>query len=377
MNDFFDRINNSISEIYYCEYNDIKKVHQFDYWKSHIEDLIKFYYSLNDDESKEIYVKLFKLHMGYSLSHSKVDKYSLFPQEYWNKLEIEAHKNIDFSVPNDYLLDRIETFLLRGYEYKNICKAKKGDIVLDCGAYTGNTSVYFSNLVGDNGKVFSFEAMPQTYNKLINNISNYNNIYAYNYAICEQEKKLNFTQEATPGSRVCNDCNNSITVQGISIDLFAKKHKLEKVDFIKMDIEGSELKALDGCIETCKKFLPTLAISIYHKPEDWIAIPKKILEFNKNYKFYMKHNSRKLHETVLFAVYSTEQKKDVDIDHDEAKNLLKILNRIEYVYYFKRLLMYIAYYGLTKTIKSAPKKLFFYLKNRVIKKQSKNYSEEY
>lgn len=142
MNDLYYKISKSFSEIYNNEYNDIKKVHQVSFWKRNIEDFIKLYYLLNDNESKYIFVKLFKLYMGYSLSHSKLDEYSLFKMDYWKELEVKAQKNIDCAVPNDYLLDRIETFLLNGYEYKDICKAKKGDIVLDCGAYTGNTSIY-------------------------------------------------------------------------------------------------------------------------------------------------------------------------------------------------------------------------------------------
>lgn len=47
----------------------------------------------------------------------------------------------------------------------------------------------------------------------------------------------------------------------------------EGCTFIKMDIEGSELKALEGAKETIKKFHPRLAISIYHRPEDIFEIP--------------------------------------------------------------------------------------------------------
>ena len=124
-----------------------------------------------------------------------------------------------------------------------------------------------------------------------------------------------------------------------------------------MDIEGSEINALEGCVEICKKYAPKLAICIYHKSDDWITIPKKILELNKNYKFYMKHNSNNLYETVLFAICSTEPQKVININQDKLKEIVKIWNRFEYIYFFKRVLMYIAYHGLITTLKKAPRKI--------------------
>lgn len=365
MDDLFNKLSNCFSEIYSNEVYDIKKVSQIDFWKNNIEDFVKLYYQLDDNDSKVLFVKLVKLYLGFSLSHSKLDEYSLFEKKIWEELETKAQKDIQEAVTNDYLLDRIETYLLKGYEYKDVCKAENGDYVLDCGAYTGNTSIYFSSLVGQNGKVFCFEAMPQTYTKLCDNISDYNNIVPYNYAICDREKTLKFTQEASPGSTVCPDfTEDTIEVQGISIDTFVKKNKIKKIDFIKMDIEGSELNALVGCTETCKKFNPKLAVCIYHKAEDWINIPKKILELNKNYKFYIKHNSNMLHETVLFAVCSTKQKKNINIDQIEIKKILKLWKKFELIYYLKRILMYVAYYGFFTMVKKAPKKIFFFLQKK-------------
>lgn len=58
-----------------------------------------------------------------------------------------------------------------------------------------------------------------------------------------------------------------------------------------MDIEGSELKALEGAKNTIQRNNPKLAISIYHKYEDIIELPLKILELEPEYKFYLRHYS--------------------------------------------------------------------------------------
>ena len=69
-----------------------------------------------------------------------------------------------------------------------------------------------------------------------------------------------------------------------------------------MDIEGSELKAIIGAREIIKKFHPTLAISVYHKPEDIVEIPQLIMDINPNYKFSLRHYSIGDFDTVLYAI---------------------------------------------------------------------------
>ena len=76
----------------------------------------------------------------------------------------------------------------------------------------------------------------------------------------------------------------------------------DKVSFIKMDIEGAELKALEGAKETILKWYPRLAICIYHKYEDIYEIGDYILSLNPNYKLYIRHYSTCMWETVLYAV---------------------------------------------------------------------------
>ena len=58
------------------------------------------------------------------------------------------------------------------------------------------------------------------------------------------------------------------TVNVTTIDEFVKSNNIEKVDFIKADIEGAERDMLRGATEVLKKFAPKLAICIYHLPDD-------------------------------------------------------------------------------------------------------------
>lgn len=77
----------------------------------------------------------------------------------------------------------------------------------------------------------------------------------------------------------------------------------DKVTFIKMDIEGSELRALMGASNIIQRDKPKLAICVYHKPEDIVMIPQYIQSLVPEYKLYLRHYSNYFAtETVLYAV---------------------------------------------------------------------------
>ncbi|MCL2122757.1 MAG: hypothetical protein FWH34_01570, partial [Desulfovibrionaceae bacterium] len=88
-----------------------------------------------------------------------------FTQDVWEKLEQQAAAVQNGVAEGDYLLDRLDVWILESYSLPGECEAHAGDIVLDCGTYTGNTSLYFSRKVGYAGHVYGFEAAPATFEK--------------------------------------------------------------------------------------------------------------------------------------------------------------------------------------------------------------------
>ena len=98
------------------------------------------------------------------------------------------------------------------------------------------------------------------------------------------------------GSYVSNNGNDY--VKGVAIDDLGA----EKITFIKMDIEGSELRALKGAKKTIIRDNPKLAICIYHKPWDVYEIAEYILSIVPDYKLFIRHYDYYPQETVLYAV---------------------------------------------------------------------------
>ena len=76
----------------------------------------------------------------------------------------------------------------------------------------------------------------------------------------------------------------------------------ERITFIKMDVEGAELKSLMGACNTIRRDRPKLAISIYHKDKDMVRIPLYIRSLIPDYRLYVRHYSNNANETVLYAV---------------------------------------------------------------------------
>ena len=99
-----------------------------------------------------------------------------------------------------------------------------------------------------------------------------------------------------PGARVDADAMPMTTIDTIALD------KLPSVDFIKMDIEGSELAALRGAEGSIRRWRPRLAISLYHRPEDFFTIPAWIDSLGVGYRFFLDHYSIHHEETVLYAM---------------------------------------------------------------------------
>lgn len=85
----------------------------------------------------------------------------------------------------------------------------------------------------------------------------------------------------------------------VSLDSYFEN---KKCNFIKMDIEGAEYPALCGGINLIKRDRPILAISIYHSLTDYYRIPQYIMNELQNYKYYIRHHSLVLSETVFYAI---------------------------------------------------------------------------
>jgi FkbM family methyltransferase len=184
--------------------------------------------------------------------------------------------------------------------YQHFYETKDGDIVIDAGANMGHISIFFSKQVGENGKVYCFE--PDKFNvERLNNNRQLNtdlpdNIIIEDLLLWNENILVDFEEAGTVGSSAIwfSDNANVVKKQAVTLDSWAENLQLQKLDFIKMDIEGAEIEALDGCVAVINKYKPNFAIASYHivngqptyiKVEEFfrkINYPYKTVTFRKN-----------------------------------------------------------------------------------------------
>lgn len=189
-------------------------------------------------------------------------------------------------------------YATRGKQYFDVFRPQPEEIYIDAGTFNGGTVLDFIQWAnGRYKKIYAFEPIDDMCKIICQTINDndIHNIEILNSAVWNRKETICFTENG-PGSHVSN--LGKVEVQGIDIDYIVKD---EKVTFIKMDVEGSELKALKGARNTIISNCPKLAICIYHKPLDVIEIASYILELVPQYRLYIRHYASNMWETVLYA----------------------------------------------------------------------------
>ncbi|MDP2946932.1 MAG: FkbM family methyltransferase [Nanoarchaeota archaeon] len=160
----------------------------------------------------------------------------------------------DFKVSSYLLEDRVyeslETDLVKS-------QINKGDIVIDIGANIGYYTLIFAGLVGENGKVFAFEPDPDNFALLNKNVkeNKFENVVLINKAVSDKNgKTMLYLSENNKGDHRIYDSGEkrkSIVVDVVYLDDFLKNHK-DKINFVKIDIQGAEGNAIRGMVGLIK-----------------------------------------------------------------------------------------------------------------------------
>ena len=149
---------------------------------------------------------------------------------------------------------------------------KKGNNVIDIGANIGYFTLLFAKLVGPDGKVFAFEPDPTNFSILKKNIevNNYNNVILSQKAISDKTEptKLFLCKFSNGMHRTydSNLCDKSLDIESVTLDDFLNQINFSgKIDFIKIDTEGSEIKVLKG-IEKIIEMNDDISLQIEFNP---------------------------------------------------------------------------------------------------------------
>lgn len=183
------------------------------------------------------------------------------------------------------------------FDMEYLSKNKKISFV-DCGALDGNTSIWANEWFSQIHKIWVFEPDTMNAEKCRENLKNTKcEVNVIEKAVWSSNTELYFKESNNGMSSI--DSAGDVCVKATTLDSVIE----DREDlYIKMDIEGAEIEALQGAERLIRNCKPKLAICIYHKKEDVMDIPSLLLEYNPNYKFYIRHYSLTKNETVLYAI---------------------------------------------------------------------------
>ena len=179
------------------------------------------------------------------------------------------------------------------------------EVYADCGSYNGDSILDFIKYKeGKYKKIIAFEPDLLNFNDLNKTVksNNINRIELVNSALTDKsDKKVSFSSRHTMGAKILdssdNNSDSAASINTLTLDEFYN----EKISFIKMDIEGYELRALKGARKTIVDFKPKLAICLYHKALDIFEITSFIKQLVPEYKIIIRHHSSEFDDTVLYA----------------------------------------------------------------------------
>ena len=297
-NNFVLKIKNmNLEEIFLNIKNNFNKVHP-DTQKSIQKFLNDFNYWGTLDIEKNDYNEIYEKAKSF---YEHIDDYIWL----YNNLKDYTSKKILFAILNNWYQYDFSTLKeCMNYNYKHyfdldVIPNCDNQVFVDVGAYIGDTTLDYIKIYNNYKKIYCYEITNYTMAILKNNLSEYKNIVYKNKAVSCENSIMYLKNSLVNSSANQVDNNGEIEIETVSLD----NDILEKIDMIKMDIEGSEYNALIGAKNHIINDNPILLISVYHNNEDLWKLPKLIYEYNNNYNFYLRYYGNNIFPTeiVLFA----------------------------------------------------------------------------
>jgi FkbM family methyltransferase len=220
----------------------------------------RIYAMLSDDTSKDVFKDLLELKQN---------------------LDVLA-STFEFTVKNQYWEDFVGIHEVTTFA--------------DCGGFNGDSSLAFIRLQPNYEKIYLFEPFSFCIEEAKKNLKQFNNIEYFNIAVSDKRDKISFTDDLGVANHRSMD--GKLMVETDKIDSLVKGN----VDYIKLDVEGDELKALEGAQNLISNQKPKIAVAVYHKVEDIWKIPNFILSLNPKYKMFLRHYTEGLSESIMYFI---------------------------------------------------------------------------
>ena len=170
-------------------------------------------------------------------------------------------------------------------------------LFVDGGAYNGDTYLELCRLA-DVQVAYLFEPDSANFQQLVGNVRRgMRQAQCLPLGLSDTYRILSFNAGNGEGASIAENGTAHIAVTALDDVLIGKN-----VDFIKLDVEGAELQALQGAQQLIQRSRPVLALSLYHCPQDLWELPLTLSRLCEGYRFYIRQHFFNSFESVLYAV---------------------------------------------------------------------------
>lgn len=278
------------------------------------DEILEIYNQNEDIFCQKEYIEMF--HMDKNFFYNCKDKFDKAIDVFVYEEDRELYKYLleeRLEHKGDFTKKLIEKFnyIYTPYlDFVNLANAKN---IIEGGVSTGYITLQFLGAAHPNVKIFGFEPFIEYLQngEYFNILKQYKNVKFFNFGLwsCSKELSFYFNEKNPAASKILKDKYTNNKIKVVSLDEFIKEHNLESLDFLKLDVEGSEFEIIKGAIKSIKKNRTQLAISIYHSSEDFFQIPLYLKEKLSDYIFRIGHYSGNLSETVLYGIPKEKYRK--------------------------------------------------------------------
>jgi len=229
----------------------------------------------------------------YSLSNLQTD----YAEVFGNKLFL-SKKGLALSISHYGTYEELESKIMEE-------KIEMGNIVVDVGANIGLHTLNMARIVGNTGQVFAFEPDPSNFEILKKNvkINNYKNIILEQKAVGDKHGRTTLYQSDHPGKHrifpQTEQAKSQVQVELTNLDNYFDSDMIDKINFIKIDVEGLEFSVLKG-MKNILKNSKKIKILFEFMPENTMEVgftPIELLNYltSNDFKLYcMDDKTKKL-----------------------------------------------------------------------------------
>ncbi len=213
-----------------------------------------------------------------------------------DSISVRTYRNIiQYKLSGDvrYLFDTETT----EDEEESIVNLSDKSILIDCGAYNGDTVRKYKRVYGDKlSKIIAVEPDKRNYRKLCAFTENMTEVHTINAAVSDTDGIVVLQDNSGRGVHIDGnsvfDKEKDNKVDVMCVDTVTEKYIADDTAqdiLIKFDVEGNEIKALSGAKNTIEKYRPKMVIACYHRNDDMFKIPETVFAIRDDYKMKIRH----------------------------------------------------------------------------------------